>query len=157
VAHAIDYHVADVASEVRRLTNGRGVDVILDPLGGKSFDTSYALLAPLGRLVIYGVSAIVSGQKRSWWRAAWTIMQMPSFKPLSLMNKNRGVFGLNLEHLWDERRQLGSAMQQLLQEIQAGRLQPVVARTFPLERAADAHRFLQSRSNIGKVILTCTP
>jgi len=157
VAHAIDYHVTDVASEVRRLTNGRGVDVILDPLGGKSFDTSYALLAPLGRLVIYGVSAIVPGQKRSWWRAARTLMQMPSFKPLSLMNRNRGVFGLNLGHLWDERRQLGSAMQLLLQEIQAGRLQPVVARTFPLERAADAHRFLQSRSNIGKVILTCTP
>jgi NADPH:quinone reductase-like Zn-dependent oxidoreductase len=157
VDHAIDYRVADVAREVRRLTAGRGVDVVLDPLGGKSFDTSYRLLAPLGRLVVYGVSAVATGERRNWWRAARTIMQMPSFRPLSLMNHNRGVFGLNLGHLWDERRQLGSAMQLLLEEIEAGRLHPVIARTFPLEHAADAHRFVQSRANIGKVVLTCEP
>jgi NADPH2:quinone reductase len=61
---------------------------------------------------------------------------------------------LNLGHLWSERRQLADAMTLLLQEVSAGRLRPVVARTFPLDRAADAHRFIQSRSNIGKVVLT---
>src|SRR5262249_56317252 len=86
---------------------------------------------------------------------ARAVMQMPSFRPLSLMNKNRGVFGLNLAHLWDERRQLTNAMQLLLLELEAGRLQPVVARSFPLEQAADAHRFIHSRANIGKVVLTC--
>jgi len=64
------------------------------------------------------------------------------------------VFGLNLGHLWDERRQLQPLMELILTELRAGRLKPVVARTFPLERAADAHRFIQSRSNIGKVVLT---
>ena len=78
---------------------------------------------------------------------------MPRFKPLSLMNGNHGVFGLNVGHLWDERRQLADAMRFLLGDVAAGRLRPVVARTFPLERAADAHRFIQSRSNIGKVLL----
>ena len=112
------------------------------------------LLAPLGRLVMYGVSAVASGERRSWWRAARAVMQMPSFKPLSLMNHNRGVFGLNLGHLWGEVRQLTSAMEMLLQEIAAERLQPIVAKTFPLERAADAHRFLHDRANIGKVVLT---
>ena len=71
-----------------------------------------------------------------------------------IANRNRGVFGLNLGHLWDERHQLTEAMTLLLREVGAGRLQPVVAQTFPLKRAADAHRFLQSRSNIGKVVLT---
>ena len=84
-----------------------------------------------------------------------TVLRMPTFRPLSLMNHNRGVFGLNLGHLWSEARQLASAMDTLLSEFDAGRLQPIVARTFPLERAADAHRFVQSRSNIGKVVLTC--
>ena len=70
------------------------------------------------------------------------------------MNRNRGVFGLNLGHLWDERGQLAEAMTQLVADVAAGRLRPVVARTFPLDRAADAHRFIQSRSNIGKVVLT---
>jgi NADPH:quinone reductase-like Zn-dependent oxidoreductase len=83
---------------------------------------------------------------RAWWG-------MPTFNPLSLINRNRGVFGLNLGHLWEERR-LQSLMDLLMTELSAGRIQPIVARTFPLERAADAHRYLQSRSNIGKVILT---
>ena len=83
------------------------------------------------------------------------MIQMPSFKPLSLMNRNKGVLGLNLAHLWDERQQLRSAMQFVLQELAAGRIRPVVARTFPLEHAADAHRYIQSRANIGKVVLTC--
>jgi NADPH:quinone reductase-like Zn-dependent oxidoreductase len=156
VDHAIDYRTANVVDEVRRLTNGRGVDVVLDPIGGKSFKTSYQLLAPLGRMVIYGVSALAGGERRSWWRAARTIMQMPTFKPLALLNQNRGVFGLNLGHLWNERAQLGGAMLLVLDEIGSGRLRPIVARTFPLERAADAHRSVQSRSNIGKVVLTNT-
>lgn len=154
VDHAVDYRRADVVGEVRRLTGGRGVDVALDPIGGRSFQMSYSLLAPLGRLVMYGVSAIVVGERRSRWRAAQLRWHMPSFKPLSMMSGNRGVFGLNLGHLWDERSRLGAAMTMVLEEVRARRLQPIVARTFPLERAADAHRFLQSRSNVGKVVLT---
>ena len=154
VDHAIDYRQADVTAEVRRLTDGRGVDVVLDPIGGRSFTESYRLLAPLGRLVMYGVSSMAPGERRSLLQVLRTIMRMPTFKPLSLMNSNRGVFGLNLGHLWSERRQLADAMTLLLREVGAGRLRPVVARTFPLDRAADAHRFIQSRSNIGKVVLT---
>ncbi len=153
VEHAIDYRTADVPAEVRRVTNGRGVDVVLDPIGGRSFADSYRMLAPLGRLVMYGVSSLTSGERRSIWRALATLLQMPRFKPLSLMNSNRGVFGLNLGHLRDERRQLADAIALVLREVAAGRLRPVVARAFPLERAADAHRFIQSRSNIGKVVL----
>ena len=153
VDHAIDYRTADVTREVRRLTNGRGVDVVLDPIGGRSFADSYRLLAPLGRLVMYGASSIAPGERRSLWRALVTIARMPKFKPLPLMNRNRGVFGLNLGHLWDERRQLIEAMTLLLGEVAVGRLHPVIARTFPLERADEAHRFMQSRANIGKVVL----
>ena len=156
VDHVIDRQAGDLAAEVRRITHDRGVDVILDPIGGKSFKTSYGLLAPLGRLVLYGVSAVATGERRSWWRAARAVLQMPRFKPMSLMSHNRGVFGLNLAHLWDEHRHLESGMQQLLLEVEGGRLQPIVARTFPLERAADAHRFMQSRANVGKVVLICS-
>jgi synaptic vesicle membrane protein VAT-1 len=154
VDHVIDYRISDVGRDVRQLTNDRGVDVVLDPLGGKSFDASYRMLAPLGRLIMYGVSSAAPGERRSWWCAARTIRQMRAFKPMSLMNQNRGVFGLNLAHLWEERGHLAAAMQILLQEAAAGRLRPVVAKTFPLERAPDAHRYMQARSNIGKVVLT---
>src|SRR6476659_8930842 len=154
VDHAIDYRTADVAKEIERITHGRGVDVILDPIGGRSFTESYRMLAPLGRLIIFGLSAAAPGEKRSVWRALHAWFSTPRFNPMSMINRNRGVFGLHIGHLWDERRQLAPLMEMLLSELSAGRLTPVVARTFPLERAADAHRFIQSRANIGKVVLT---
>jgi len=154
VDHAIDHRRQNVAAEVRQLTSKRGADVILDPIGGRQFAISYELLAPLGRLVIYGVSSVAGGERRSLWRAARTVLAMPSFRPLSLMNRNRAVLGLNLGHLWGEIHQLRAAMESILLEVSAGRLRPVVAHTFPLERAGEAHRYLQSRANIGKVVLT---
>jgi NADPH:quinone reductase-like Zn-dependent oxidoreductase len=154
VEHVIDYRHANVRDEVKRITRGRGVDVILDPIGGSSFMSSYRMLAPLGRLIMFGLSAAVPGEKRSWWRAFQAWRTTASFDPLSLINRNRGVFGLHAGHLWDERARLAPLMEMLLSELRGGRLHPVVARTFPLDRAADAHRFLQSRANIGKVVLT---
>jgi synaptic vesicle membrane protein VAT-1 len=88
------------------------------------------------------------------WRVVQTLITMPTFKPLSLMNRNRGVFGLNLGHLWSETDRLRAAADALLSGFAAGQLRPVVAKTFPLEDAAGAHRYLQSRANIGKVVLT---
>ena len=153
VEHAIDYRHANVVEEVQRLSRGRGVDVILDSIGGRSFGDSYRMLAPLGRLIMVGISSMAS-ERRSAWRVLRSWWGMPSFNPLSLINRNRGVFGLNVGHLWDERPQLLPLMDLLMTELRAGRLQPIVARTFPLEKAAEAHRFIQSRANIGKVVLT---
>jgi NADPH:quinone reductase-like Zn-dependent oxidoreductase len=153
IEHIIDYH-GDVEEEVRRVTKGRGVDVILDPIGGRSFMASYRMLAPLGRLIVFGLSSAVAGEQRNLWRAFRAWMATPKFNPMSLINRNRGVFGLHLGHLWEEQRQLAPLMTMILSEIAAERLKPVVARTFPLERVADAHRFIQQRMNIGKVVLT---
>ncbi len=154
IEHLIDYTSADVAAEVARITRGRGADVILDPIGGASFTASYRMLAPLGRLVMFGISAAAPGTSRSWWKAFRAWRETPRFDPLSLINRNRGVFGLHVGHLWEERAQLAPLMDMLLSELRSGRLHPVVAKTYPLAQAADAHRFIQSRSNIGKVVLT---
>jgi NADPH:quinone reductase-like Zn-dependent oxidoreductase len=152
VEHVVEYR--DAEREVMALTKGRGADVILDPLGGDSFAASYRMLAPLGRLVMFGMSAVVGGERRRLWRVFRAWRALPRFKPFSLISRNRGVFGLNLGHLWTEETQLGPVTEMLLAEFRSGRLRPVVAKTFPLEKAADAHRFLQNRSNIGKVVLT---
>ena len=150
VDHPVDHQRENVSQAVRTLTAGRGADVVLDPIGGKSFKTSYRLLAPLGRLVMYGASSVASGERRSLWSVAQMLVTMPVFKPLSLLNHNRGVFGLNLLHLWNETERLRSGMDQLIAELTAGMIHPVIAKTFPLDSAADAHRYLQARANIGK-------
>jgi NADPH:quinone reductase-like Zn-dependent oxidoreductase len=154
IDHAIDYRTADVEAEVARITNGRGVDVVLDPIGGDNLLKSYRMLAPMGRLVALGVQDMVGGQHRNVVRTLHSLWQMPRFNPLDLMNDNKGVFGLNLGHLFTERKLIAAAMEALLTDFSGGRLKAVVAKTFPLARAADAHKFLQDRANIGKVILT---
>src|SRR6202035_5005932 len=107
----------DARAEVRRVTAQRGADVILDPVGGRHFADSYQLLAPLGRLILYGVSSLATGERRTLWRIAQTLFAMPTFRPLSLMNHNRAVLGLNLGHLWGETRQLHEAMDLLREEL----------------------------------------
>jgi NADPH:quinone reductase-like Zn-dependent oxidoreductase len=153
VEQAIDYRHVNVREEILKLTRGRGVDVILDPIGGRSFGESYRMLAPMGRLVMVGMS-VAAGPERNVWRAFRAWWALPRFDPLSLINRNRGVIGLNVGHLWDEQRPLRAVMGHLMDDLTAGRIQPIVAKTFPLDRAAEAHRYIESRSNIGKVVLT---
>jgi NADPH:quinone reductase-like Zn-dependent oxidoreductase len=153
VAHTIDYHSRDFESEVRRITNGRGVDIALDAVGGKSAAKSYRSLAPLGRLFIFGVSSFAPGRKRSLIAAIRGLWQMPKFKPIALMNENRGVFGVNLGHLWDRQEVLSTIMEDILALVEKRELDPVVDRAFSLADAAKAHEYIQSRQNFGKVVL----
>jgi synaptic vesicle membrane protein VAT-1 len=154
IDHVIDYRNGDVESAVARLTDGRGVDVVLDARGGEALAQSYRMLAPLGRLVIYGSQALVVGPERDEGRVQAFLQHRPFFDPMDLMKRNKGVFGLNLAHLWRERRFAAAAMEALLTDFAGGRLRAVVAKAFPLARAADAHAFLQDRGNVGKVVLT---
>lgn len=152
--HVLDSGSGDLETEVARLTNGRGVDVVLDARGGEQLAQSYRMLARLGRLVVYGSQALVVGRVRDEERVQSFLQQRPLFDPLDLMNANKGVFGLNLAHLWGERRFAAASMEALLTDFAAGRLKAVVAKAFPLARAGEAHAFLQDRGNIGKVVLT---
>jgi NADPH:quinone reductase-like Zn-dependent oxidoreductase len=153
VAHAIDYRTQDFEAEVRRLTNGRGVDIALDATG--AFRKSYRCLAPLGRLVCFGISGAATGLAPSWVSAASRLVTLPWFHPIRLMNDNKAVIGVNLGHLWDHVDMLRRETLALLADYEAGRIRPVVGRTFPLAEAAAAHRYIQERQNIGKVLLTC--
>jgi NADPH:quinone reductase-like Zn-dependent oxidoreductase len=153
VAHAIDYRTQDFEAEVRRITGGRGVDIVLDATG--AFRKSYRCLGPLGRLVCFGVSGASTGLTPSWIGAAKRLLTLPFFHPIKLMNDNRAVIGVNLGHLWDRIDMLRAEMLGLLADCEAGRLKPVVGKTFALTEAAAAHRYIQERQNVGKVILTC--
>src|SRR5438045_2344770 len=153
VVHAIDYRTQDFAAEVRRVTGGRGVDIVLDATG--AFRKSYRCLAPLGRLVCFGLSGAATGMGPSRLAALKRLATLPWFHPIRLMNDNKAVIGVNLGHLWDRVELLRGEMLALLADYEAGRIKPVVGKTFPLAEAAAAHRFIQERQNVGKVVLTC--
>ena len=153
VAHCIDYRNQDFEEEIRRLTQGRGVDIALDAVGGKSFQKSYRCLAPLGRLFAFGASSFATGKRRSLLSVLRGVLQMPSFKPVALMDKNRGVYGVNLGHLWGEAEKLQNMLEEIVTLTSDGALEPVVDRTFPFAQAGEAHAYIQDRKNFGKVLL----
>ena len=160
------YGVAGSAEKVERLrTLGvnaipRGaawpqrLDVILDPTGWKGIERSLQHLRPSGRLVLFGASELVTGL--TTWRPAalLKVLRRPRLDPLKLMNQNHGVFGLNLLTYWGAEHPFCRMMEPILQGVRDGWVKPQVCQTFPLERAAEAHAFIQERKNFGKVILT---
>ena len=130
-----------------------GVDVVLDAVGGDSWRHGYRLLAPAGRLVCYGASVLSEGTGRNLLKTIWRVVRFPRFGTLALMNDNKSVAGVNLGHLWNDQALLAPQVEALLGYARAGELTPRVDRAFPLAEAADAHRYIHERRNIGKVVL----
>ncbi len=149
--HAIDYHSQDFEPEVMRLTGGRGVEVALDPVG--TFKQSFRCLAPLGRLIMYGASSVMPGEKRNLAAAARAVLGMPFFHPLKLLPDNKGIFGVNMGRLWGETALLAGELREVLQGFEAGDFKAIVDLEVPFAEAPRAHQRLQSRQNFGKVVL----
>jgi NADPH:quinone reductase-like Zn-dependent oxidoreductase len=158
VDHPIDYRNEDFADVVMRLTDGEGVDVAFDAIGPSSFRKDYRILRPGGRLICYGLSEVQTGDKRNLpgllkGVASMTTATMPWWKSLMMLNENKGVFGLNMLHWWEREGSLSRVMEPLAAGFESGVYDPVVAESFPFEKAADAHRFIHERKNVGKVVL----
>ena len=158
VHHAIDYRSQDFKAEVRRLTDGEGVDIVMDALGPTSFRKDYRILRPGGRLIMYGLSEALNENGRNLRTAVTSLLRMPTstmpwWHTGRMLNQNRGVFGLNLLSWWRREGGMDRITKPLLTDLGAGRLTPVVAKAFPFERAGEAHRFLAERRNFGKVVL----
>jgi NADPH:quinone reductase-like Zn-dependent oxidoreductase len=158
VEHAIDYRGQDFEAEVMRITDGEGVDLIMDALGPTSFRKDYRLLRSGGRLVMYGLSENSNGGVRSLpatlkSMARMPLATMPWWKSLFLMNENKGVFGLNMLSWWDREGNLDRVTEPLMADLESGRLEPVVAEAFSFDRAGEAHEFIAQRRNVGKVVL----
>jgi len=158
VAHAIDYRSQDFEAEVMRITDGTGVDLVVDALGPTSFRKDYRLLRPGGRLIMYGISEMASEGRRDLRAALKSLASMPTatipwWKSLALINENKGVFGLNMLKWWDREGSLDRVTEPLMADLEAGRLEPVVAEAFPFSRAGEAHEFISQRRNVGKVVL----
>jgi NADPH:quinone reductase-like Zn-dependent oxidoreductase len=152
-AHPIDYRAVDYAAEVRRLTGGEGVDVVLDPLGGKDWRKGMKLLRPCGRLVAYGFANLASGQRRSHAHVLSQVAGIPLLTPVQLMNHNCSVSGVNIGRLWSEMTILRQEFQAVLELWAAGRIEPRIDRSYSFAEAAGAHRRILQRQNTGKIVL----
>jgi len=151
--HAIDYRGKDWQPVLQQLTNGKGVDLVIDPIGGGHWKKSYASLRHTGRLGMFGVSTASATGLGGKLKMLKAVIQTPWFHPFGMLNKNRGAFGLNLGHMWHEPEKVAVWMRDILRGIDEGWVQPYVDRTFSFEEIGQAHSYLEERKNIGKVIL----
>lgn len=137
---AINYRDSDFVNEIRDLTDGRGVDLILDMIGGDYFPRNLDCLAVEGRLVQI---ALQRGPKSevSLLRIMLNRLTVTgsTLRPRGIAEKSAIAESLKRE-IWPG--------------LESGRLKPVIHARFPLERAGDAHRLMDSHEHIGKIILT---
>ncbi|MBO3750737.1 zinc-binding dehydrogenase [Streptosporangiaceae bacterium NEAU-GS5] len=151
--HPIDYHSDDYVRRIRELTDGEGVDVVLDPLGGGDWKKGLSLLRPAGRLVAYGFANLSGGERRSLGRLIRQALGVPLITPLGLMDRNRTVSGVNLGHLWGQMTLMREGLQALVTLSRAGDVTPRIDAVVPFADAAQAHRRIIQHRNIGKIVL----
>jgi NADPH:quinone reductase len=136
--HPINYRTGDVVDDVMAVTERRGVDLVVDPVGGRVLETSIAALAYRGRI--------------SWVGRAGRDDDVPDVWPIALKNGTlTGVF-LGAEMMIQPGR-THTLVADLLDRVAGGELHVVIDRTYPLAEAADAHRYIESRQAFGRVLL----
>ncbi|HXB55374.1 MAG TPA: medium chain dehydrogenase/reductase family protein [Vicinamibacteria bacterium] len=143
----------DFVPGVRAAVGNAGLDLILDAVGGSSWTKGYDLLAPCGRLVAFGLSAASSGKSRNLLHALGQVLRIKKWSPLTLMNDNKTLTGVNLGHLFGHPEILGPQLQALIAFYEAGQIRPHVDRSFRFEEAAAAHHYIHDRKAVGKVVL----
>jgi NADPH:quinone reductase-like Zn-dependent oxidoreductase len=129
-------------------------DLVLDAIGGASFRRSYKLLRTGGRLVAYGASSLQQGERRRLHEVVPQAARMwRGFDLIKQMSDSKSVIGLNMLRLWEDRGELSTWTDPLDALIEDGTIEPVVSDAVPFDAAADAHRVIAERRNVGKVVL----
>lgn len=153
--HAIDYRKKDWFPEVMALTGGKGVELVIDPLGGESFKKSLTALRKTGRLGMFGISNASDNSFMGKLKLAKTALSMPfvQLHPISLMMQNKSAFGVNLGYMWDEVEKIRTWTNELLTGLDEGWLRPHVHTHFAFSDVAKAQACIENRENTGKVVL----
>lgn len=134
----VDAGADDLKAALVIANNGKKVDIVLEMVGGKTFDQSLEALAPFGRMITYGM-------------AARTPPAM--LNPATLIGTSKTISGFWLAHCFGRKDLLHDVLVELFSLIIAGKLQPVIGGTYPLSHAIDVHKMMLTRASTGKIVL----
>jgi NADPH2:quinone reductase len=134
----IDANAEDLAAVMLEANGGKKVNLILEMVGGKTFDASLDVLAPFGRVVTYGMASRTPPS---------------SINPAVLMGGSKTITGFWLSHCFGRKELMNDVISELFQLVVDGKLHPVIGATYPLSKAADAHRAMLARQTTGKIAL----
>ena len=136
----INYHEQDFAEVIKEVTSGAGVDVLIDFIGAPYWDKNIASLAVLGRLVEVG---LMGGTK----------MEV-DLRPLMAKRLQVCGTGLRGRTLGEKLEVTAQFRRHVMPHLASGSMKPIVDRTFPLEEVAEAHKYMETNANFGKIVLT---
>ena len=134
----VDSTLENLGEAIRAANGGKRVNLVLEMVGGKTFDDSLEILAPFGRLVVYGMAS----------RVAPSIIQ-----PASLMGGSKTITGFWLQHCFGKKELMNDVIEQLFALVVEGKLKPVIGGTYPLSQAVIAHQAMRNRETTGKITL----
>jgi NADPH2:quinone reductase len=134
----VDANAEELGKAIREANGGRGVDLVLEMVGGKTFDQSLLALGTFGKLITFGMAS----------RTAPTPVH-----PGALMHGSKTISGFWLANCFGKKELLNDVIEELFQLITDGKLKPVIGATFPLSQAADAHKSMLARESVGKIAL----
>ena len=134
----VDANSADLAGAMIAANGGKRIDIVLEMVGGKTFDSSLEVLAPFGRLITFGMAS----------RTAPTPIH-----PGVLMGGTKTVAGFWLSHCFGKKELMGDVLTELFALISSGALKPVIGATYALSEAKSAHEAMLARATTGKVTL----
>ncbi|MBP6723996.1 MAG: zinc-binding dehydrogenase [Halioglobus sp.] len=151
----IDYRTQDFVTEIRKATNGKGVDVVFDTIGGKHWSRSYRCVKKGGILVCFGVLEYTTGKAST----ASVLVAMFKLNHLwKLIPDGKSATFYNISHRRDSHpEEFKADVSALFVMLSQGKLQPAVAEVVPLRQAAEVHRRIDAAEIAGKVVLRCTP
>ena len=152
----IDYRNEDFKKIILDYTKGKGVDLIIDPIGAKNWKSSFDVLAKMGKIIIYGNQNFVKGDKLNPLVAIKELYSMPKYKPMDLMSNNKSVMGFHLGRLKGYEWKIKRSIDNLVRLVKKNNLHPIIDKKFSYKEVHLAHRYIQERKNFGKVLLDFT-
>jgi NADPH:quinone reductase-like Zn-dependent oxidoreductase len=152
--HLINYRIEDFGKVIREKTNGYGLDVVLDSVGGKVFKKGWNLLAPMGRYVLYGFAAVSGKRTYSKLKAVREALAAPILFPHLLLSRNVSLSCFNLYFLGQKSEYLKNTLRLILDWQANGIVKPVIGARYSFQNIAEAQAYMQARKSVGKIIVT---
>ncbi|GIW23217.1 MAG: oxidoreductase [Candidatus Sericytochromatia bacterium] len=152
--YGIDYIVYDFEKEVNRITDKKGVEIILDSIGGNNIKKGINILKTGGRIVCFGVSSLSERRFSKLPFMLKDIIPMFALNIIPLLLNSKGIYGVNMLHLARDRQDLiVSYMNKILKLFSENRLKTIISEEFSWTEISKAHKLMEERKTTGKIIL----
>ncbi len=152
--HLINYRNEDFSKIILEKTNGYGIDVVLDSIGGRVFKKSWKLLAPMGRYVLYGFSAVAGKHTFAKLKALREVISAPVLFPHTLLSRNVSLSCFNLFFLDNKKEYLKNSLRIIFDWQAKGIVKPFIGAHYKFDKIVEAQEYLQSRKSVGKIVIT---